>query len=54
MDVALAIELLVPAAEYFGSTTANSRECFDELDWRDAREKPTWEQLIEASQEPQP
>jgi hypothetical protein len=42
LDVALGIEALVPAAEYFGSTTANTKQCFDELNWLDAREKPTW------------
>ena len=45
MDVALAIESLLPAAEYFGSTTANDKECFDNLDWQDNRTKPTWKQL---------
>jgi len=42
MDVALGIESLLPAAEYFGSTTANTKQCFDELNWLDEREKPTW------------
>lgn len=45
MDVALTIEALVPAAQYFGSVTDNTRESFEALDWRDEREKPTWEQL---------
>ena len=45
MDVALAIESLIPAAEYFGSTTANDQECFDALDWNDERPKPTWAEL---------
>ena len=42
MDVALGIEALVPAAEYFGSTTANTKESFDDLVWNDKRTKPTW------------
>jgi len=42
IDVALGIEALLPAAEYFGSTTANVKECFDDLNWLDARQKPTW------------
>ncbi len=42
IDIALGIEALVPAAEYFGSTTANTKECFDDLNWLDARTKPTW------------
>ncbi len=45
MDVALGIEALLPAAGYFGSTTANDKECFDNLDWQDNRTKPTWKQL---------
>jgi hypothetical protein len=48
MDVALGIEALLPAAEYFGSTTSNTKECFDELNWKDARPKPTWKQVQDA------
>ena len=48
MDVALGIEALVPAAQYFGSTTANTKEAFDNLDWQDERAKPTWEQIQDA------
>jgi hypothetical protein len=48
MDVALGIEALLPAAEYFGSTTANTKECFDELNWLDKRTKPTWKQVQDA------
>jgi hypothetical protein len=48
IDVALAIEALLPAAEYFGSTTANTKECFDDLNWLDERPKPTWKQLEDA------
>jgi hypothetical protein len=47
-DVALGIEALVPTAEYFGSTTANTKECFDNLNWLDTRPKPTWEQVQDA------
>jgi hypothetical protein len=48
IDVALAIEALLPAAEYFGSTTANTKECFDDLNWQDSRTKPTWKQVQDA------
>jgi len=48
MDVALAIESLVPAAKYFGSTTDNTKECFDALNWLDERPNPTWKQLQDA------
>lgn len=47
-DVALGIEALIPAAKYFGSTTANTKECFDELNWQDTRTKPTWKQIQDA------
>ena len=42
IDVGLGIEALLPAAEYFGSTTANTKKSFDDLDWQDERAKPTW------------
>jgi hypothetical protein len=48
IDVALAIEALLPAAQYYGSTTANTKECFDSLNWLDTREKPTWENIQDA------
>jgi hypothetical protein len=48
MDVALGIEALLPAAEYFGSTTANTKECFDDLNWQDERPKPTWQEVVNA------
>jgi hypothetical protein len=48
IDVALGIEALLPAAEYFGSTTANTKECFDELNWQDKRTKPTWKEVQDA------
>jgi len=48
MDVALGIEALLPAAEYFGSTTDNTEACFDELNWLDSRQKPTWQEVQDA------
>jgi len=45
IDVALGIEAVVPNAQYFGSTTANTKECFDNLNWQDARPKPTWKEV---------
>jgi hypothetical protein len=42
IDIALGIEALLPSAEYFGSTTANTKQSFDDLNWSDSREKPTW------------
>lgn len=48
IDVALGIEAIYYGAKYFGVTTANTKECFDELNWQDERPKPTWEQVVEA------
>lgn len=45
MDIAYAIEGLVPAAEYEGSVTANTYDAFSAIVWKDARPKPTWEAL---------
>jgi hypothetical protein len=48
MDIALGIEALLPAAEYFGSTTPNTKQSFDDLEWLDSRSKPTWKQVQDA------
>lgn len=48
MDIALGIEALIPAAQYFGSTTANDKNAFDNLTWLDERAKPTWKQVQDA------
>jgi hypothetical protein len=48
MDIALGIEALIPSAEYFGSTTANTKKSFDDLNWFDERAKPTWKQIQDA------
>ncbi|WP_110995378.1 DUF4376 domain-containing protein [Pseudomonas sichuanensis] len=45
MDVALALEDLVPAACRGGSLTDNTREQYEALRWEDERPQPTWEQL---------
>jgi hypothetical protein len=50
IDIALAIEALIPAANYFGSTTDNTKKAFDELNWLDQRVKPTWSQVQAAYQ----
>ncbi|NBQ98668.1 MAG: hypothetical protein EBT26_05395 [Microbacteriaceae bacterium] len=42
MDIALGIEALLPAAQYFGSTTDNTKQSFDDLNWLDERTKPSW------------
>lgn len=48
MDIALTIESLLPAAQYFGSVTDNLKDSFDNLDWQDSRTKPSWKQLQDA------
>ena len=48
IDIAFGFEALLPAPQYFGSTTANTKEAFDNLDWQDEREKPTWKQVQDA------
>lgn len=47
-DVAMALDALVPAAEYRGSLTENSYEAFQALEWLDSREKPSWEAVQSA------
>jgi len=42
MQLALAIEKLIPAAKYFGSVTANTKVAYTKLVWKDTRPKPTW------------
>ena len=52
MDLALAIEKLVPAAEYSGSTTGNTEGAFNALRWHDSRPMPTWQELISVDSAP--
>lgn len=48
MDVALALDKLIPAAKYRGSLSTNTQEAYNKLIWEDERDKPSWIQ-IEAS-----
>ena len=48
MDLAMAIDKLIPSAEYFGSTNDNTEEAFDKLNWLDKRKKPTWKEIENA------
>ena len=48
MDVALSIEKLLPAANYFGSVTANTEKSYMDLNWVDERIKPTWKEIQDA------
>lgn len=45
MDIALAIEKLVPSAKYRGSLTVNTQEAFNTIIWEDSRQKPAWDEL---------
>lgn len=46
MDTALAIEHILPAAQYNGSVTANTLDAWEKVMWQDERiPKPTWEEL---------
>ena len=47
-DVALAIDALVPAAQYGGSVTANTEAAYNAIRWEDARPKPTWAEIVAA------
>ncbi len=46
MDIALAIENLLPACKYGGSTTENTKAQYDSLRWEDERTKPTWNEIL--------
>lgn len=48
MDIAWAIDKLVPAAIYSGSTSANTQAAYTALTWGDERTKPTWTALVAA------
>jgi len=54
MDIALSLEKLVPAANYFGSLTSNKKEDYDKLIWNDLRVKPTFSEIIQAWSEIEP
>ncbi|MEO1200050.1 MAG: hypothetical protein AAFX39_12590 [Pseudomonadota bacterium] len=51
MDIALALDTLLPGAAYSGSLTENTREAFDALGWEDQRAKPDWAAVVAASTE---
>lgn len=48
MDLAAAIENLLPEAIYGGSTNENNQDCYDALDWQDDRPKPTWTEITKS------
>lgn len=48
IDVALALDRLVPGADYLGSLTAGTQAAYDALEWRDGRPKPSWAEIEQA------
>lgn len=48
MDIALALDHLVPGANYRGSLTRNIEVAFDALEWLDGRAKPSWAEIVTA------
>ena len=46
MDVALILDRIVPAADYFGSLTADTEAAFDAITWNDGTTKPTWAEMV--------
>ena len=46
IDVALALEALIPSANYNGSLTENTQDAYEALRWNDLRDKPTWAQIV--------
>ena len=46
LDVAYALDQLIPAALYRGSLTANTEAAYDAITWLDGRTKPSWSEII--------
>lgn len=46
VDVALALDGLVPGAIYGGSLTDNSQAAYEALVWGDERAKPEWSEIL--------
>ena len=51
MDLALAIEALIPGAQYSGSVTANDQAAYESMQWEDERAKPLWSDVLAADSE---
>lgn len=51
MDIALALDALVPGAEYEGSLTAYTEDAFNALRWVDGRPKPRWQDVVVKAEE---
>ena len=53
VDVILAIDLLVPGADYDGAFEENSYENFTGMEWNDDRDKPSWDEILVKNDEAQ-
>jgi hypothetical protein len=49
MSLALALDIVMPGAEYTGSLTNDTQDAYDRIVWLDARPKPTFEKVLAAS-----
>ena len=49
MDIALAIESLVPGAEYSGSVTDNDQNAYQNIVWLSEETQPSWEAVVAES-----
>jgi len=49
IDIRAALDVLGPSWAFGGSVTDGTRQCWEEVDWEDARAKPTWEALVAAA-----
>jgi len=46
MDIALAIEGIVPSAYYIGTFVDNTEEEYNNIEWLDDRDKPSWPEIV--------
>lgn len=58
MDIALCLDRLNPGADWQGSVTANTRESFEAIRWKEKDPKPAWAEIMtkweEIKDEPEP
>src|SRR5215831_9855975 len=47
-DLYLALDYLVPQAQFYGSLTNNTQDSYDAIVWNDARAKPIWTDVLAA------
>jgi hypothetical protein len=45
MDIALALDYLIPSGNWQGSVTDNTEKSFNSIQWHDHRVKPTWQEI---------